>query len=145
MNSKTKGTMWKSIKTMLETGDKSDPAFCLGSSIEKTNSGVRVNLIWHIYLVRMALRIVLLLITIIICKKTQPDVSVSIVLNEWRRTSVPPSKVNALNLKSLIIYNFLWKCEFKLYNKLDSFWQFETFCSRIVSKSYVILTNFMMC
>ena len=28
----------KSIKTMLETGVKSDVAFCLGSSIEKTNS-----------------------------------------------------------------------------------------------------------
>ena len=29
----------RASKTILETGVKSDPAFCLGSSIEKTNSG----------------------------------------------------------------------------------------------------------
>ena len=40
MESKTEGATWKSIKTILETGVKSDPAFCLGPSIEKTNSGI---------------------------------------------------------------------------------------------------------
>ena len=38
MESKTKATMWKSIKTVPETGVKSDLAFCLGSLHEKTNS-----------------------------------------------------------------------------------------------------------
>ena len=40
MESKTNGTMWKSIKTVSETGVKSDPAFCLGPTIKKTNSEV---------------------------------------------------------------------------------------------------------
>ena len=40
MGSKTEGTMWERIKTVVETGVKSDPAFCLGPSIEKTNSGL---------------------------------------------------------------------------------------------------------
>ena len=39
MESKTKGTMWKSIENVSEAAVKSDPAFCLGSGIEKTNSG----------------------------------------------------------------------------------------------------------
>ena len=38
MESKTRATMWKSIKTVPETGVKSDLAFCLGSLNEKTNS-----------------------------------------------------------------------------------------------------------
>ena len=38
MESKTEGTTWKSIKTVSETCVKGDPAFCLGSTIEKTNS-----------------------------------------------------------------------------------------------------------
>ena len=38
MESKTEGTTWKSIKTILKTGVKSDVAFCFWSSIEKTNS-----------------------------------------------------------------------------------------------------------
>ena len=33
-------TMWKSIKTVSETGVKCDPAFWLGPTIEKTNSAV---------------------------------------------------------------------------------------------------------
>ena len=38
MERKTEGSTGKSIKTILETGVKSDVAFCLGPSIEKTNS-----------------------------------------------------------------------------------------------------------
>ena len=38
MESKTKGAMWKSLKTVSESGVKSDPAFCFGTTIEKTNS-----------------------------------------------------------------------------------------------------------
>ena len=40
MESETEGTMWKSKKTVSETGVKSDPAFCLGPIIEKTNSAL---------------------------------------------------------------------------------------------------------
>ena len=40
MESKTKAIMWKSIKTVPETGVKSDLAFCLGSLNEKTNSDI---------------------------------------------------------------------------------------------------------
>ena len=32
------------VKTVLETGVKSDPAFCLWPSIEKTNSGLAISI-----------------------------------------------------------------------------------------------------
>ena len=38
MESKTKATMWKSIKTDSETGVQNDFTFCLEPPIEKTNS-----------------------------------------------------------------------------------------------------------
>ena len=41
MESKTKGAMWKSLKTVSESGVKSDPTFCLGPTVEITNSAIR--------------------------------------------------------------------------------------------------------
>ena len=42
VESETEGTTRMSIKTILETGVKSDPAFCLGPSIEKRNCGAQL-------------------------------------------------------------------------------------------------------
>ena len=39
MEIRIEGTMGKSIETVAESGVISDPAFCLGPSIDKTNSG----------------------------------------------------------------------------------------------------------
>ena len=39
MEIKTKGTTRKGLKSVSETGVTSDPAFCLGPTIKKTNSG----------------------------------------------------------------------------------------------------------
>ena len=44
MVSKTDGTTWKSKKTILETGVKSDVAFCLGSSVqEECNNAIKTS------------------------------------------------------------------------------------------------------
>ena len=72
MESKTEGTtMWEGIKTVWETGVKSEPAFCLGPFIEKTNSGtskVRHSYSWRFLGYLRLARHIWLTVSLCICK-----------------------------------------------------------------------------